>query len=96
MPTFQSFYDIYQDQNFVVLGINFDEPGDTVRQFAQEMGISFPLLLDPDGEVQSLYNVRGYPSSVFIRPDGTIGILHIGIMVESQLENYLTQLGMDL
>jgi peroxiredoxin len=96
MPTFQSFYDIYQDQNFVVLGINFDEPEDTVRQFAQEMGIGFPLLLDPDGEVQSLYNVRGYPSSVFIRPDGTIGILHIGIMVESQLENYLTQLGMDL
>jgi peroxiredoxin len=96
MPTFQSFYERYQSQDFVVLGIDFDESEDTVRQFAQDLGIGFPLLLDPGGEIQALYNIRGYPSSVFIRPDGTIGILHIGIMVESQLEDYLTQVGLEL
>jgi peroxiredoxin len=96
MPTFQSYFELYQSQDFVVLGVDFDEPEDRVRQFGQELGIGFPLLLDPGGEVQALYNIRGYPSSVFIRPDGTIGVIHIGIMVESQLENYLTQLGLDV
>jgi peroxiredoxin len=96
MPGFQTYYENYRSQEFVVVGIDFNEPEETVRQFAQELGISFPLLLDPGGEIQDLFNIRGYPSSVFIRPDGTIGILHIGIMVESQLDTYLTQLGIEL
>ena len=96
MPSFQTYYENYRSQEFVVVGIDFNEPEETVRQFAQELGLSFPLLLDPGGEIQDLFNIRGYPSSVFIRPDGTIGILHIGIMVESQLDTYLTQLGIEL
>jgi peroxiredoxin len=96
MPTFQAYFDSYQSQDFVVIGVDFDEPGETVRQFAEEVGVNFPILLDPGGRIQALYNIRGYPSSVFIRPDGTIGILHIGIMVESQLEAYLTQLGLEI
>lgn len=96
MPIFQSYFTSYQSQDFVVLGIDFDEPEETVRQFTQELGIHFPILLDPGGEVQALFNIRGYPSSVFIHPDGTIAILHIGIMDDSQLESYLTQLGLEI
>jgi len=51
-------------------------------------------LLDPKAKIQDLYQVRGYPTTVFVGPEGNIEIIHIGIMTESQLDDYLVDLGL--
>ncbi|MDH3944797.1 MAG: TlpA family protein disulfide reductase, partial [Anaerolineae bacterium] len=78
---------------FTILALNFAEPEELVREFAQELGLSFPIFLDDNGVIQELYQVRGYPSSVFIDPDGIIRIIHIGIMTDGQLDGYLAEMG---
>jgi peroxiredoxin len=94
MPTLQEKYERWREAGFTILGVNFDESPEAVLEFKQELGLSFPLLLDPGGRVQRLYNIRGYPSTVIVDEQGVIRIIHIGILTEGQLQDYLDQVGL--
>ena len=96
MPTFEGRYQELKDEGFTVLGLNYDEPVEDVSAFRDELGLSFPLLLDPGGSVQRLYRIRGYPSSIFVDPQGVVRIVHIGLITEGQLRDYLVELGYSL
>jgi peroxiredoxin len=96
MPAFEDRYQELKDDNFIVLGVNYDEPVEDVRTFRDEFGLSFPLLLDPGGNVQRLYRIRGYPSSIFVDPQGVVRVVHLGLITEGQLRDYLIELGYNL
>lgn len=96
MPTFEGRYQELKDEGFTVLGLNYDEPVEDVSAFRDELGLSFPLLLDPGGSVQRLYRIRGYPSSIFVDPQGVVRVIHIGLITEGQLTDYLVELGYSL
>jgi peroxiredoxin len=90
MPALQ---DRYENTELEILAINFDESEELVRSFAEELQLTFPILMDPGGLIQDLYKVRGYPSSYFIDEQGIIRIVQIGLMDEDQLDGYLEDLG---
>lgn len=92
MPALQSRHEKYPDQ-FVILAIDFDEPKDNVVAFADDLGLTFPILLDPGAKVQDAYRIRGYPTSIFLDEAGTVQIVHIGIMTEGILDDYLKEMG---
>jgi peroxiredoxin len=94
MPFIQDRYDTYQEDGLAVLAINFDEPKEDVAYFRNELGLTFDLLLDPGGEIQGLYQILGYPTSYFVDQNGVIQALHIGVMTEGQLDDYLEQIGL--
>jgi peroxiredoxin len=61
------------DRDFVVLGVNDEESAADVAAFAQREGITFPLLLDPEGRViEKLFDVRYLPTSMIIDREGNI------------------------
>jgi len=93
MPDLQARADAYGDR-LTVLGVNFDETAEEVDAFRQEVGVRFPLLLDPGGEVQRLYRVLGYPTTFFIDSEGVIRIQHLGLMSAEQIDQYLEELGL--
>lgn len=95
MPSIQDRFEKHQKEGLVVLAIDFDEPKEDVAFFGEELGLTFDLLLDPGGEIQNLYRILGYPTSFFVDPDGVIKVLHIGVMTEGQLDDYLSQIGID-
>ncbi|MDX8408679.1 MAG: TlpA disulfide reductase family protein [Mariprofundales bacterium] len=45
---------------------------DAASHFMQEVGVSFPTLLDPQGEVRNRYAIRGLPTTYAIDPYGAI------------------------
>jgi peroxiredoxin len=92
MPAIQSRFEQHRSE-LEVLAINFDEPSDQVQAFVQELGLTFTVLLDPGGEVQRLYQIRGYPTTYIVDESGVVAIQHIGIMTEQQLDEYLSQVG---
>jgi peroxiredoxin len=94
MPVIENRYREYKASGFRVLAIDFDEPAADVESFQEKLGLTFPVLLDPGGKVQSLYKVRGYPTSYFINPAGEVAAVHIGLMSDAQLDAYLAQLGL--
>lgn len=89
MPTIQ---ERYNDGGFAVLAIDFDESKEKVQGYMDELGIDLPVLLDPGGNIQELYRVRGYPTSFFVDADGVIRFIHIGELKIGDLDYYLTQL----
>lgn len=92
MPAIQARFEGHAG-DLAVLAVNFDEPAAVVRQYAEELQLTFTILLDPGGEIQRLYRVRGYPTTYFIDQDGKVRIQHIGLMTETQMDAYLSQLG---
>ena len=94
MPLLQSTFESFKDQGLVILGIDFDEPADLVASFGDELGLTFPLLLDPGGKVQQQYKVRGYPTTVILDREGRIQSYHIGVLTQSQLDGYMQIAGL--
>ena len=92
MPAIQKYYKKYPGQ-FNVLAVNADETRFEVQTFADDMGLTFDVLLDPGGKTQQLYRIQGYPTSFFVDADGVIRVQHIGLMTEDQLAGYLSSLG---
>lgn len=78
MPDLQAVSREYRDQGLVVLGVNLQEERAPVVRYAQTLGLTFPLLLDPGGTVATLYNVTGLPTSYFVDREGTIRGMNIG------------------
>ncbi|MBZ0289502.1 MAG: TlpA family protein disulfide reductase [Anaerolineae bacterium] len=89
MPTIQAAYDRYHDQGFAVLAINNAEPADQIQPFASALDLQFPIVLDTRAELQETFGINGYPTSLFIAPDGEIYRTHNGMLTDQQLEAYI-------
>ncbi len=80
MPAFQEAYRDYEAQGFVIVAVNAtsqDGIGD-IDAFIEKFGLSFPVVLDKDGAVNQLYQVRSLPTSFFIDKEGVISEVVIG------------------
>jgi peroxiredoxin len=93
MPDIQESFEQYSP-GFTVLAVNNGESSSEVEGFVQELGLTFHVLLDPGLEVPEDYLVRGLPSSYFVDQDGVVRIVHIGVMTEGQLKDYLEEMGL--
>jgi len=65
MPLLQDRYDQY-GSHLLILAINASEPRQDVLDYVNLEGLTFSILLDPDGSIQDLYNIHAYPTSFFI------------------------------
>ena len=60
-----------------------------MQAYTQELGLTFPTLLDEKGGVAQRYRTRGIPTSFFINRKGVIQAQHAGPLNESLIEKYL-------
>jgi thiol-disulfide isomerase/thioredoxin len=56
-----------------------------VGAYLREEGLSFPVIVDPRGELAQRWGVRAFPTSFVIAPDGTVRNVEVG---------YTTSLGL--
>ena len=70
--------DIWQrhkdNPNFVLIGLDRDEPLEKVVNFAKQTGVTYPLGLDPGANIYAKYALRksGITRNILIDKDGTI------------------------
>lgn len=73
MPAMEKLYQKFKKKDFVILAISIDRQGESVvRPFINELGISFPILLSPDGSIQKMFMVNALPASFIINKSGLI------------------------
>lgn len=70
----------------LVLAINVKEHRSQVEAFAQELDMRLPIVLDADGAVVDLFQVRGYPTSVFVDAAGRLVATWQGVLDAGKLE----------
>ncbi|CAM3569994.1 redoxin domain-containing protein [Marinicrinis lubricantis] len=92
MPLIQKYYEEYKDDGLVVIGVNLDEPKLRVQKFAEQVGVSFPILLDPGSTIRKRYGVVSYPTTFFIDADGILSSEKIGEMKELDMKSHLSRI----
>jgi peroxiredoxin len=89
-------YERYQAQGLVVVGVNLQEADEKVLAFAQERGVTYPIVIDRSSEVGEVWRingpVRGIPTSYFIDAGGVIRSRYYGPMPEEALEDGLAKI----
>lgn len=78
MPMFERLHRDFAAQGLTVLGVNVREEPETIQRYAQELGLTFPLLLDPQGKITAAYGAIGLPTTFLIGRDGRAVALAIG------------------
>ncbi len=51
MPDLNAYYHAHQDEGFVILAINAGDSASVAAAFADQIGLSFPVLLDPNTDL---------------------------------------------
>lgn len=92
MPLIEQMYQKYQDEGFVVLAVDVQESLTAVQWFVDNQKLTFPVLLDHDGEVANeTYRIRAFPTSYFVGRDGKITSAHRGMMDQQAMQRYMDQ-----
>jgi cytochrome c biogenesis protein CcmG/thiol:disulfide interchange protein DsbE len=92
MPVLQRYASLYPD-DLVVVGVNMQESETQVRQFIDQVVISYPILLDSKDEAGKLFQVIDLPNTFFIDQQGFVRQRHIGQINAAQVAKYLSTLG---
>lgn len=79
----------HADQRLAVVGIVFRDRSEAARAFMQQMGATWPTVMDPGEEVAERYGIYGPPETFFIGPDGVIAGRQIGQLSATDLERQL-------
>ncbi|MBL8134855.1 MAG: TlpA family protein disulfide reductase [Anaerolineae bacterium] len=91
MPSIQEAYQRYHEDGFTVLAINNSEPVAQIVPFVDALSLDFPVVLDLDARLQKDFGITGYPTSLFVGPDGSVYATHTGMLSDVQLERYIQQ-----
>jgi len=78
----QAVFDKWSHEELAVLAIHIRENAQDVQSFIDGKGLTFPILIDPLGEVADEYRVSSMPTTFFIDADGIISKV-----VEGRLRN---------
>ena len=68
----EELYQAFKDKGFVVVAVNVKESQKAAASFSTELKLTYPILLDPKGEVSVLYGAWALPLTYLIDREGVI------------------------
>jgi hypothetical protein len=70
----------YRARGLVVLGVSEDRgaPRALIEPYVKNLGLTFPILLDPDVATGEAWRVTGLPATYLVRPGGEVAGVAVG------------------
>lgn len=95
MPAFQRLAEEYPD-DLVILAVNCSEDQSTVDKFIRENNYTFPIVMDEEGYIQSMFGgITSIPLTAIIDEEGYIVTNHLGASdADTMYEVYKEDLGL--
>ena len=82
MPSMERLYRELEEEDFEIVAVSVDapsgqfdavgNPGGDIGAFADSLSLTFPILHDPEGRIQRIYQTTGVPESFVVGRDGMI------------------------
>lgn len=74
MPSLERLWRAYRGRGLVVLGISVDRgaPRALLEPYIANLGLTFPILLDPDLATAGAWRVTGLPATFIVKPGGEV------------------------
>ncbi len=88
MPLLQA---LHERGDAVVFTVNNGEAPAQIHPFLAKHDLSLPVVLDEQQQLQRGFGVAGYPTTLFISPDGVITSAHRGLLTERALTRELAR-----
>ena len=83
LPQLQQFAAEHRDVS--VVAVNLGDKLDSVAAFAQEIGLTMPVIIDAEGRISSALGVTSVPSTLVIDSQGVVLATHIGEITADEL-----------
>jgi peroxiredoxin len=94
IPDFNAMLAAVGEDRVVVLGIDYQEGASSALSILDELGATYPALLDSDARVADHYRVGNrIPSSFFVDAEGILRAQQLGIVQPEDLERHLASAG---
>lgn len=80
IPVLQALHERHASRGLELIGVSVDARGEeeTIREFARDFRMTYPLWLDPDERVQSTFLAIGVPATFLIDRQGVLRWRHVG------------------
>ena len=72
MPGMERIYREMKKDGFTILAVNVLESAEQVEPFVKELGLTFPILLDEEGQVSRLYRAFTLPMTFLLDRHGMV------------------------
>jgi peroxiredoxin len=92
IPELVNTYAEYKDRGVVILGMSIDDTAETLRAYAAQKRMQYPVLLMQDDVDQAYGPIFGVPVTFFIGRDGTISKKHFGPVTKEQVDQEIKAL----
>lgn len=97
MPYLERIYTRYAAHGeFALLGVNQADPNDDIAPFGREYHITYPLLFDPGGTVNTTYSVTALPTTYFIDSTGIVRSVFVTQLSPKTMRQGLAAVGIVL
>jgi cytochrome c biogenesis protein CcmG/thiol:disulfide interchange protein DsbE len=98
-PALQSAYMQLKDQGVEFVGINLRhqeavgaEGDNAVAAFAQGFNVTYPIVMDVDGEIARKYQISPIPVSYFLDTEGNIRYVYVGTLTANEVMQLVKRL----
>ena len=88
-PLIERLWSEYEARGYAFLGINILDSEREARRFVERHGLTFPSLVDADGEVYLEFGVNGVPEAYFLSPGLQVRHKFLGELRESEFRAML-------
>lgn len=81
LPRLQPLFEKYRDQGFNIVAVEAYRDTKRAQKLIEEKGLTYTFLENGEGDaevVDTVFGVRGYPTSFVIGQDGRIMYAHLG------------------
>ncbi|SOC43013.1 TlpA disulfide reductase family protein [Ureibacillus acetophenoni] len=95
MPEMQRFYEKNKDHRIEIVAVNltnFDNGQQAIESFVQDYGLTFPVLLDKDGVLRSMYEILTIPTSFILDTEGGVFQKIVGPMNEQMMDEIVNSI----
>jgi peroxiredoxin len=93
IPGFIALQNEYGKNGLAVVGISVDEGGAAVvKQFAQQSGMNYPVMLADDKTTRAFGGIEAIPTTIIIDREGRIVTKHLGFTEKDEFEKELKPL----
>jgi DsbE subfamily thiol:disulfide oxidoreductase len=72
MPAMERLYKEFKGKGFEVLAVNVKDKRSDALAFVKKLKLTYPIMMDPDGEIGLLYGAFGMPATYLIDEKGMV------------------------
>lgn len=72
MPAMDGLYRRYRDKGLAVAAVNVGQAREAVKGFAAELGVAYPILLDPEKKSTAAYGITDVPRTYILDRGGVV------------------------